>query len=314
MKEKIKITHEGNLPLGDFEIPCYVLENGTRVISGRGMQDVLKLAPDSDKSKKRRAGDNLARFVSNKWFNDLITKPEEVAIFKPIECYKGQQKINGYEATALVDFCNVILQARKDGKINTERRELIAEQCEILIRSFAKVGIIALIDEVTGYQEVRDKEDLRSFLKKFLMEEKTKYIDAYPDEFFEMIFKMRGLTWSKANKGKNPQYFGHYINNYVYARLGPEVLYSLRKLNPKDDKGKRATKHYNHTTPDYGFPKLKEHLNILVVLGKAAGYNWNNWIRLVERAFPKFSQDGSRIQELPFTEVEVLEEKNKKGQ
>ncbi len=143
---------------------------------------------------------------------------------------------------------------------------------------------------------------MRSFLRAFLLEEKTKYIDAFPDEFFEMIFKMRGLTWSKANRGKNPQYFGHYINNYVYSRLGPEVLYSLRKLNPKSSKGNRPTKFYNYTSPDNGFPKVKEYLNILIAFGKAAGYNWQNWIRMIERAFPKFSQDGSSAPELPFGE------------
>ena len=36
------ITHDGNLDLGDVNIPCYVLEDSTRVLSGMGMQDALK--------------------------------------------------------------------------------------------------------------------------------------------------------------------------------------------------------------------------------------------------------------------------------
>lgn len=59
-------------------------------------------------------------------------------------------KINGFEATILIDICDAFLQARKEINLST-RQKIIAEQCEILVRSFAKVGLIALIDEATGY-------------------------------------------------------------------------------------------------------------------------------------------------------------------
>jgi len=300
MKEKIQITHEGILPLGDFKIPCYVLENGTRVISGRGMQNVLKISPESDKKEEEKSGVELTRFVNTRWFNELISSDQTLEHFQPFLCYKGNQKINGYEATALVDFCNIMLQARKDGKVGTSRRSLIAEQSEILIRSFAKVGIIALVDEVTGYQEVREKDALKAFLEKFLSEEKTKWVRTFPDEFFESIFKMKEMTWKQANNGKKPQWMGHHINNLVYSRLGPEVLHSLRKLNPKTEAGNRRAKHHQHTSEEFGKPKLKEHLNILIAFAKATNYNWEQFKRMVERVFPKFSQDGSAVQELDF--------------
>jgi len=304
LKKSSQITHEGVLPLGNMPIPCYVLENGTRVISGRGMQGVLKLGYPSDEAKtsEERTGAQLSRFLETKWFKDLNSSNEELVHFAPIICYKGNQKIHGYEATALVDFCNIILQARKDGKVNTPKRIIVADQCEMLIRSFAKVGIIALVDEATGFQEEREKDELKKFLEKFLLEEKTKYVRTFPDEFFEMIFKMKGISWKQANKGKKPQWVGHHINNFIYSRLGPEVLYSLRKLNPKNEKGNRSGKHFQYTSPDLGLPKLKEHLNILIALGKASGYNWNIFLRLLERALPQFSQDGSQLQELPFAD------------
>ncbi|HGN3509251.1 TPA: hypothetical protein ACKSJL_004093, partial [Providencia stuartii] len=61
------------------------------------------------------------------------------------------KKINGYEASILVDICDAFMQARKEIDLSP-RQSIIAEQCEMLIRSFAKVGIISLIDEATGYQ------------------------------------------------------------------------------------------------------------------------------------------------------------------
>jgi hypothetical protein len=207
-------------------------------------------------------------------------------------------------------LCKVYLDARSTINQNTGKgyltksQEPLARASEILLLSLSKVGIIALIDEVTGFQESRDKDALTQFLAKFIKEERGVYIKTYPDDFFEALFKMKGLTWSLANKGKKPQYIGHYINNYVYSRIAPKVLTELRRVNPKDEEGKRKGKHTQHIDIDYGHPKLKEHLTVLTMFAKAAGYNWNNWERMVERALPKYANDGSLIQELPFTEIE----------
>jgi hypothetical protein len=79
-----------------------------------------------------------------------------------------------------------------------------------------------------------------------------------------------------------------YINNFVWSRIAPGVLTELNKINPKDEiTGKRKAKHPQFIDVDFGHPKLKEHLNILTAFAKATGYNWNNWIRMVERALPK---------------------------
>jgi len=51
------------------------------------------------------------------------------------------------------------------------RQKIIADQCEILVRSFAKVGIIALVDEATGYQYEREKAELQVILKTYISEE-----------------------------------------------------------------------------------------------------------------------------------------------
>lgn len=124
----------------------------------------------------------------------------------------------------------------------------------------------------------------------------------FPSEFFEAIFKMKGWTWKQAST-KKPQVVGHYINNYVYSRLAPQVLTELRKLNPKNEKGNRKGKHPQWINPDFGHPKLKEHLTVLTMFAKATGYNWANWQRMVERALPKYEQDGSAVEEIPFEDV-----------
>ena len=148
VKER-KVKHKGELDLAGYKIPCYVLEDGTRVLSGRGMADALKMV-DEVKGKEK-AGNILKKYLAQKSLEPFIYKEKKPEHFDPIICYIGGTKTHGYEATFLVDICDAFLEARKSIHLSP-RQEIIADQCEILVRVFAKVGIIALIDEATGYQ------------------------------------------------------------------------------------------------------------------------------------------------------------------
>jgi len=294
-----QIRYEGELNLNGSVIPCYVLDDGTRIISGGQMQEALKLFPDPTSIK---SGSRLARLLNYSALKELITSRFNPGRFEPISCLKGEQKINGYEATVLADICELMLDARKMDLLRTERQHIIAEQCEVLIRGFARVGIIALVDEATGYQEARDKTALRQFLEKFLLEEKGRWVKTFPDEFFESIFKMKGWNWEMATKGQKPGVMGTYINNYVWSRIAPGVLTELKRINSKDERGKRKGKNPQFIDVDFGHPKLKEHLTVLTMFAKASGYNWASWDRMVKRALPKYHSDGSAAQELDFPE------------
>lgn len=303
----IKATHEGKLTIGELEVPCAVLEDGTRIISysavfkafGRTKRGRIKGEIRVPNMPAFLDANNLQPFVGN----DLI------GVLKKIDFEDKNGKENqGFNALILPMLCKVYLDARaeinpKTGKpILTTSQMPLARASEVLLISLSKVGIIAMVDEVTGYQELRDKNALQEFLSKFIKEERGIYIRTYPDEFFEAIFKMRHLNWSMASKGRKPQYIGHYINNFVYSRIAPNVLTELRKVNPKDETGKRKGKHTQHMDIDFGHPKLKEHLSILTAFARATGFNWTNWERMVNRALPKFDADGSTAQEIGFPE------------
>lgn len=297
-KDILKSTHEGVLQIGDAKLDVAVLENGQRIITHSGVFHAFGRTP---RGNARLIGipafmdaQNLQAFVDS----DLM------AVIKKVEYLGKNGKIaQGFDANILPLVSDLYLRAREAGAIATKAQLDTAQKAEMLVRSLAKVAITALIDEVTGYQEVREKNALQQFLQKFLEEEKGKWVKTFPDEFFESIFKMKNWNWTIANKGKKPQVVGHYINNYVYSRLAPQVLAELRRLNPKDEDGKRKGKFTQWIDIDYGHPKLKEHLAVLTALAKASGHNWGNWNRMVERALPKFEQDGSQIQEIPFEEI-----------
>lgn len=243
----------------------------------------------------------IAQFASSSQLSPLISKELKECIEKPIEFTSMTSVAKGYEATILVDICDAVIEARKIGVLQKQQRH-IADRAELLMRAFAKVGIIALIDEATGFQEEREKTALKQFLEKFLKEEKGKWIKTFDDSFFEAIFRMKGWDWETAAKGQKPGVVGTYINNYVWARIAPGVLRELKRINPKDENGKRKGKNPQFIDTDFGHPKLKEHINLLTVLAKASGYNWANWDRMINRALPKFESDGSAAQELDFPE------------
>ncbi len=70
--------------------------------------------------------------------------------------------------------------------------ERIAKAASLLIRGLAYVGIVALVDEATGYQEVRDKRALQSILDKYLRKELAAWAKRFPDEFCKEMFVSGG--------------------------------------------------------------------------------------------------------------------------
>ena len=285
IKMSKKITHEGALKLNGLDIPCYVLEDGTRVLSGRGMQISLKMVDEQE--LEQASGSRLTRHLNQESLKPFIYNNKTEEHFKPIVCYKGEAKINGYEATVLVDICDAFLQARKQIKLSS-RQEIIAEQCEILIRAFAKVGITALVDEATGYQDIRakDREALQKLLDKYLLEENAKWAKRFPDEFYQLIFKLKGWTISEALT-KRPSVVGRYTNNIVYERIAPEILNELQKKNPIEN-GRRKHKHHQYLTEDVGHPELQNHLWMVIGLMRVSS-NWDKFIQLLDKACTRFN-------------------------
>ncbi len=267
VREGKKIIHEGVLDLNGIDIPCYVLEDGTRVLSGRNMQSALKMVDDTDENKKT-SGTRLNRYLEQKSLKPYIFKDREEGHFAPIECYKGNQKINGYEATVLADICEAFLEARQNLELST-RQKIIADQCEILIRSFARVGIIALVDEATGYQYERESQELQKVLKSYINNELLPWQKKFPDDFYKQIFRLNG--WGHFMSGnidiKNrPGVIGTWTKNLIYKQLPKGVLEELKNKTPKTKSGNYAARFHQNLTPDVGQPHLQQQLTSVITI------------------------------------------------
>ncbi len=96
---------------------------------------------------------------------DILTRLNNPLIFNR----KGsieKPKINWYDATLLVDVCDWLIQAKNDGELKTEIELNMVKQAEIIIRAVAKIGIVALVDEATWYENVRVKDALQKIFEK----------------------------------------------------------------------------------------------------------------------------------------------------
>ncbi len=281
-KETKRATHQGFLEVKNIKIPCFVLEDGTRVISGRGMTSAIGM---------RGRGQGIWRIPEHGTLKPYINNELNVAIRDPIKFVGvGSRKSNPtpvYEATLLLDICDAILTARDDGALKTEQELRYAKFCDIMVRAFATVGIVALVDEATGYQYIRDRLALQAILEKYVTDEWAKWTKVFPDEFYRELFKLKGLHYPPSEGSRRPSYVGHWTNDIVYSRLAPGVKNALREKNPALPTGHRKRKHHQYLTRDIGNPALREHLTKVIFLMKACT-SWSDFKRRLERASSKY--------------------------
>ena len=270
------------LRIGNLEIPCYVLADGRRVLVQRGMLSSLDMKQGT---AGRGGGDRLTRFVATKAIAPFISVELSDVINNPILFRPTTGGIAyGYEATALADLCDVVLAARKAGKLHYQQVH-IAEQCEILVRGFARVGIIALVDEATGYQADRARDALAKILEAFVAKELQKWVKTFPADFYQELFRLRGIAYN--GSVKRPQYIGHLTNDLIYDRLAPGVRQELNRLVPRDEKGRLRNKLFQRLTEDVGHPKLREHLAAVITLMRAND-DWQPFKKMLDRALPRY--------------------------
>ncbi|MGG6461385.1 P63C domain-containing protein [Solilutibacter silvestris] len=260
-----KATHgsaDHPLKIGDIEIPCYVLEDGTRVLSQRGFIVGVGMSLGSSRSGDAR---HIALLESD-GVKPNVTNELLPMLRNPIRFQNpsGGGIAYGYPATVLADYCDAILAARRAGTL-PQRQSQVADQCEILVRGFARVGIIALVDEATGYQKDREKNALAKILESFVAKELQPWVKTFPPEYYEQLFRLKGIPYPPENANYRPQYFGTLTNNIVYDRLAPGLRKELKQQATKDEK--KAKLHQRLTT-DIGHPKLREHLASVVTIMK----------------------------------------------
>lgn len=263
-------THQGQMAIGDLLLDCYVLADGRRVFNKRGMAKALGLKSEGGNAFiKTMQGKGLGSVIPAK-LREKINNPIN---FKPLAMDLG----HGYEADILADVAKAIISADEIGVGLTTAQQPLVAQAKILLHAFAKIGVVALIDEATGYQQIRQPDALRLLVQQYIAVEKREWEKQFPDSYYDelnRIYNSKKLT--KTAKGaviqNRPQHFANFTRTYVYEPLeNGSVLEELDRVNPKmDARGNRKARFHQHLTYGYGIEKLKRQVQIVETLMSVA--------------------------------------------
>lgn len=278
-------THEGVITaMGDLSVPCAVLNTGQRVITQSGFMVALARARQA-KGRQYYKGDvNLPAFLTAQNLKPFISNVLEVTSSQIEFRSKNGHRAFGYADDLLPEVCDVFIKADRAGKLKRSQKH-IADRAHTIMKALAHTGIAGLIDEATGYQEVRDKYALQAILDKYLRKELAAWAKRFPDEFYRQIFRLRGWEW-KGMKVNRPQVVANYTKDFVYSRLASGLLKELQNRMPKDEKGRNKGRFPQLLTEDVGDPALAQHLHAVVAL-MTASRNWEDFKRMLNVAFPK---------------------------
>lgn len=278
-----KATHSGSWLIGsdfasDLSVQCYVMNNGERVLSLRGASRSMGLTGGGSGA--------LVRNLNAKWISPYLSDGLRDWLYAasrnelPDYLAANGRKFTPFEASLFVDLCKAYVDAKHDGVLTTDSQINVADRMYAIMTAFAKTGLVAIIDEVTGYQDDRDRAELQKILSKYISEEFLPWTKRFPDEFYKQMFRLKG--WNYRGRAK-PSYAGKLTNNYVYKYLPPGVLEKLREKNPVDPV-KNTRKHTHHQyLADTGIKHLDSHLQQTIALMKAAD-TWDEFDRLFKKA------------------------------
>lgn len=261
-KKPIQATHAGVLKLGNIEMACANLPDGRRVVSEAAMLAGLGRSYSGYYSQRDAASKHSAvypRYLAPKVLKPFISSVLEDLQIIPYIPPGGGAVAKGLDAELIPEICAVWLKARDAGKLSGVQLQTAAK-AEIMVIALARVGIIALIDEATGFQYERQRDALQELLEEILSDKLRRWVKTFPDTYFRELCRLRGVKYRPDMK--LPQYFGHLTNDLIYKRLHPGLLEKLKEMNPKVG-GRRKHKHFQRLSAEHGDPRLFFHFGLL---------------------------------------------------
>ena len=287
-----KVTHQGKWKVYDgLEIECYVTDKGIRLLSLRGTARALDI--------NGNGGRALLRNLQSKWIQPYLSDQlKEWILWATNEKIKQIDVLFGpaiipFKASLFVDICKAYIAANND-KALSESLMRTYYRLILLMTAFAKTGIDAMVDSITGYKEDKRKEELLKILKIYISEEFLEWTKIFPEEFYEQIFRLK--KWGSFQKAgqKMPQVVGFYTNDIVYERLPDKVLVELKKKVRKSENGNNLVKLHQGLSKDYGVLHLERHLIAVIALMKASTC-WEHFLEMLDKTYKRFGQSVMRL-------------------
>jgi hypothetical protein len=246
----------GILPIGEVALDVYVLHDGQRVISRTGAVRAL-VGP--------QGGGNLENYIGTRAVVPYMPSDLSQQMVDFILPGVVNKTVQGIKAETFLDICRAFVRARDDDQLTTERQKDIAIKAGMFLSACANIGLIALIDEATGYQYDRAQDALQIKLRLYLEEEMRRWEKTFPDDLWKELGRL--TNWQKPLH-ERPKYWGKLVMELIYEYLDPDVTDWLRKNAPRPQHGQN---YHQWLSSQYGLKKLIEH--IWMVIGMASACN-----------------------------------------
>jgi hypothetical protein len=237
----------GTLMMGSLELECHVLDDGRRVLTGSEIVRALR-GTKSKPASVQRYFDGMPNFAPG-MFDDRMMH---------FRIPNNPTTALGFEATVLIDICDLYIAADEAGTLKSNQRGLVRQSWTIM-RASSKVGIEALIDEATGYQEVREKRALQVKLQAFIAEDMQKWVKTFPDEFWHELARLEGIRYQARHR---PLRWGNYVLKFVYRAMDEDVAAELKKRTPNPHYKQNLHQHLR----DFGKDQLQRQLGGVIAI------------------------------------------------
>lgn len=273
-------THTGILELCGNELNVAVLTDGTRIISHSAVFKALGRDP---RGNSRLI--NTPAFIDAKNLQPFITQELRDKINKIEFKDKNGNIQSGYDALILPLVAELYLMAREAGVITKKNQLETAQKAEILARSLSKLGMIALVDEATGYQYDREKDELQKILAAYINEEIAKWQLTFKIDFYRELFRLWNIPFNPTTV-KRPSFVGKLTNKYIYQALPEGVLEAIKDKTPKTKGGHYKYRFHQSLTPEIGREHLKEQITAVTTLMQISDTK-EHFQQLFEKRFGK---------------------------
>lgn len=291
--DKLIANYEGEITLGDKKLPCAVLSDNTRVLSAASIFSAFE-RPRKGKSSEEYRVDQMPSFINANNLQRFVSQ-ELIQWTKLIEYEdkKGNKK-TGYNAHILRGLCKVYIDARK-GKALLKTQTRFADIAENILYALSDIGIVALVDEATGYQHEREKDELQKILAAYISPELLPWQKRFPDSYYQQLFRLNSWDYTVKGVKKRPGVIGKWTNILIYDELPKGVLSELKKRTPKSKSGNNTARYHQSLTLDVGEPNLTAQINQVLALFKISDNMEQMW-----KLFEKLKNRKQGQLDIPF--------------
>ena len=265
------------LKLGSAELCCYILENKEQVITKSSFQKALGYDGKSEEW--------LLDFLSslNKFYpisGDLLAAYENPILFERNTDTQPPLINKGISSEIILDTCKALTSAKKDGYLNLSQLKF-AKSAEHLERFLLQHPLNALIDDATGFTFFKENAmlHLQQILRNRYSDKAFDWTRTIPEDFLEKLFEIHHFSWTDLRA--NPESIANILLEIVFFRIPQELLDLLQNTAPKRTyKRKNGALHATHVD-------LKAYLVEIMALLNASNNNWNIFLQLLNRTYPK---------------------------